>query len=169
MNLDETLYKGDEISFGLKKTKFGDKPLMIYPEACGIIALDYVNKSANVYVVEQFRLGANSTSLEIPAGKKKPQETKEQCAHRELEEEAGLQTKNLELLISYYPAIGISTEILHIFLATDLTLGTVNPDEDEEIEIKRVPLEKLIAMVENHEIKDSKTILSILLLQRKLK
>ena len=118
-------------------------------------------------MVEQFRLGANVRSLEIPAGKKKPKETKEQCAHRELEEEAGIKAQNLDLLISYYPAIGISTEILHVFLAKDLSRGNLNPDDDEDIVIEKVSLKKLFEMLDRQEIKDSKTILSLLLLKNK--
>ena len=167
MNLDDTFYQDEEIAFGLKQTEHGKKPLMIYPEACGIIALEYIDAEAHVYMVEQFRLGANVRSLEIPAGKKKPKETKEQCAHRELEEETGIRAQHLELLISYYPAIGISTEILHIFLAKGLSRGNLNPDDDEDIVIEKVSFKKLFEILNRQEIKDSKTILSLLLLKNK--
>jgi len=101
--------------------------------------------------------------FEIPAGRLETKETPKNCALRELAEETGYSVGSLEELISFYPSPGFSNEVIHIFLARDLTEGNAQPDEDEYLEVLKIPLEEALKMVDQGIIKDSKTIIGLLM------
>jgi ADP-ribose pyrophosphatase len=114
-----------------------------------------------VLLVRQYRAAAGRETLEIPAGKLDPGETPEEAIRRELFEETGYQAGKLTHLRSYYPSMGISDEIIHVFRADDLTpVGSLSGDETG-LEPVILSLEEVRKKIEGGEILDSKTIIAV--------
>ena len=99
---------------------------------------------------------------ELPAGTLEANEEPRACAARELEEETGYRAGTLTPLFSAYLAPGYSTELIHLFLATNLTDGTTHPDEDENVELVALPLAEAERRVLAGEMQDAKTIAGLL-------
>jgi ADP-ribose pyrophosphatase len=121
-----------------------------------------VDDAGSVLLVRQLRPAVNARVLELPAGLIDPGEQPIDCARRELAEETGYSAHHLEPLVSFYTSPGFSTELIHIFLATDLFEVAVAHDEEEEIEVLRLPLEEAIHQVMAREISDAKTVAGLL-------
>ena len=130
------------------------------PSVC-IVALDAAD---NVLLVSQFRLPAGKTLLEIPAGSTNADEDPADAARRELAEETGFRPRKLERLAAFYPAPGFLTEYLHLFLATDLEPQHLDADDDEAIELVRMPAAEAIARAARGEFDDGKTLVGLLAL-----
>lgn len=121
-----------------------------------------VDKEGYIYLVEQFRYPYRENILEIPAGKVEAGESAYDCALRELKEETGLEAKSLKDLGLIYPSPGYTDEPLHIFLATDFSVGQNRLDEHELLNVKKIALSEALKMIENNTLRDSKTVVSIL-------
>jgi ADP-ribose pyrophosphatase len=104
-----------------------------------VIIAPFLNKNT-VVMMRQFRPVLKKYIYELPAGTLDPDESTAACARRELLEETGFKTKKLTKLGSIYPVPGYSTEVIHIFKATQLTLTQAQPEEYEVIEI--IPMDK---------------------------
>ncbi len=128
--------------------------------AVGVVALD---DAGRLYMVKQYRHAPGEVLHEIPAGKLLPGEDPLDCAARELEEEVGAKASRWSPLCSFYTSPGFSDEVLHLYLAEDLTEGEPRPEEDEFLEVYRVDLEEALRMVWRGEVRDSKTIAGIAL------
>lgn len=117
-----------------------------------------------VALVRQYRHAARKYLLEIPAGSRRnSEELPEECAHRELEEELGVTAAKLELLAEFYPSPGFCAEKMWVYLATELSATQQNLDDDEFIDIVRIPFQEILTMIEKGEIEDAKTIIGITL------
>ena len=114
------------------------------------------------YMVRQFRYPFGKMILEAPAGKLEAGEDPLECAKRELSEETGYSAKELVDLGCCYTSPGFSTEVLHIYLALGLEAGKAHPDQDEFLNVERIPLSELCDMVMRNEIDDGKTAVAIL-------
>ncbi len=113
-------------------------------------------------LVRQYRHPVSKVLVEIPAGTLRSGEDAEECIKRELVEEIGYRPGKLEYLLTLYLAPGYSSEVAHIYLATDLMEVGVNPDEDEFIEVIRLPISEIPRLVSESKIKDAKTICGVL-------
>jgi len=122
-----------------------------------------VYADGTVVFVKQYRHPTRKYVLELPAGKLDPGERPAETAARELEEELGLVPGRLEQLSEFYTTPGFCAERLWVFLATDLRETALRQEEDEIIEIVRMPFERALAMVASGEIDDAKTIIGLLL------
>jgi len=164
----KVLYRDKEIAFTLVKTRFGDKPLLQYPHAAGILAMEQVrSKKKFLWLVEQYRLGSGAKSWEIPAGKKKNNETILACAKRELAEEAGFSARRWKKCMQYHPAISFSTEVLHLFAARGLSDTVAEHDDDEIFSNKKAfSHAELMRMMKAGKISDSKTLLALWLFEK---
>ena len=119
-----------------------------------------------VLFVKQFRYPYMEEILEIPAGKRDSlNEDPLECGKRELKEETGAAAKRFIPLGELYPTPGYCGEIIWMFAATDLDFGDQDPDDDEFLEVKKIPLTKAVEMILNGEIKDAKTQTAILKLK----
>ena len=114
-----------------------------------------------VVAVKQYRHAIGEVLLELPAGTLEPGERPEECALRELEEETGYTAGALEELGSFYASPGYTSEILFAFLASDLRPS--RRGREPWIEVVEIPLRSLLEMVKVGEIRDSKTISTIML------
>ncbi len=123
----------------------------------GGVAILPLEEDGRVILVEQFRYVIGKTLLEVPAGKLEPGEDPRPAALRELEEEVGVLPDKLEDLGYLYVSPGISTEVIHLYLATGLRPGTRHPDEDEFLAIHRIPFRTLLDQTMRGEITDAKT------------
>jgi 8-oxo-dGTP pyrophosphatase MutT (NUDIX family) len=143
-----------------------EREVVEHPGAVGIVAHD----ERFVYLVSQPREAIDSeASLEIPAGTRDVEgESELECAIRELREEVGLAAESWELLRTVHLSPGWANEQIAIFEATGLSEvdGGHQPDDDEELEVVRLPLGDLDRTLD--EIEDAKTLIGLLLLSRKL-
>jgi 8-oxo-dGTP pyrophosphatase MutT (NUDIX family) len=135
-----------------------DLDFVRHPGAAAVVAVD---GSGRVCLVRQYRHGVEDFLWEIPAGKLDPGEAPEACAVRELAEETGVQARRWTPLGQFLPAPGIFTEVIHLYLARDLTVGAPAPDADEELEIQWLPIEEAAGMVLRGEWSDGKTGLAL--------
>jgi len=124
-----------------------------------------IDEDGNVVMVRQYRKPAEETLLEVPAGGVEEGEVSEDAVLRELQEEIGYTADNLQHLSSFWVAPGWATEFMHAYLATGLRPSRLDADEDENIQVVRVPFEEALAMFKTGEIKDGKTIAAMLLAQ----
>jgi len=127
--------------------------------AAAMLAFDENNK---VILVKQHRY-PHGYVIEIPAGTLEKNEEPKKCACRELEEETGYRAKKMTPLISYYPSIGYNTEIIHCFVASGLKkIADLKLDDDEILSVVKIDLKKLVSMIKNGKIQDSKTICAVM-------
>ena len=127
--------------------------------AAAMLAIDENNK---VILVKQHRF-PHGYVIEIPAGTLEKREDPKKCAFREFEEETGYTAKKMTPLITYYPSIGYNTEAIHCFVASGLKkISDLKLDEDEILSVIKIDLKKIISMIKNGKIKDSKTICAVL-------
>jgi ADP-ribose pyrophosphatase len=128
----------------------------------GGVAVAALTKDGKMLMVKQFRKSAEAATLEAPAGKTERGETDLRAvAARELKEETGYTAGRLEYVTAFYTSIGYSTEKLHLYLATDLTPGETDFDENEAIENYAYTPDELLEMIASGEIADAKTIIAI--------
>jgi ADP-ribose pyrophosphatase len=135
-----------------------DLDLVRHPGAAAIVPID---ANGRVCLVRQYRHGVEEFLWEIPAGKLDGGEPPEQCAVRELAEETGIAAKRWTPLGLFIPAPGLFTEVIHLYLARDLQIGTPAPDVDEDLELQWLPLERAIEFVLRGEWSDGKTALGL--------
>jgi 8-oxo-dGTP pyrophosphatase MutT (NUDIX family) len=136
-----------------------DLDFVRHPGAAAIVAVD---GDERVCVVRQYRHGITDFLWEIPAGKLDSGEAPQLCAVRELAEETGVTAKRWTSLGLFLPAPGIFTEVIHLYLARDLEVGTPAPDADEELELQWLPMSDAMAKVQRGEWNDGKTALALL-------
>lgn len=125
----------------------------------GVLAVD---EQENILLVRQFRYPMGQSLLEIPAGKRAPGEDPLDCGIRELEEETGCISKDVRPLGCLYPTPAYCTEIIHLFLATNLTATAQRLDEDEFLTVERVPAHRVLEWVLEGKIPDAKTQIAVL-------
>ena len=124
-----------------------------------------IDDDGNVLLVRQFRKPTESSLLEAPAGGVESGEVSEETVLRELQEEVGYTAASLRHLASFWVAPGWATERMHAYLATGLTPSKLAADDDENIQVVRIPFDEALAMIRTGEIHDGKTIASLLLAQ----
>ncbi|MGI4789173.1 MAG: NUDIX domain-containing protein [Janthinobacterium lividum] len=135
----------------------------------GAVAMVPMLDKDTVILVRQYRRAAETSLLEIPAGTRDPDEDVEACARRELAEEINYAPGRMIKLFQSFMAPGYSTEVIHTFLALDLTPVEGHTDEDEFLEIIPTPFAEALHMIETGEIVDAKSISGLLYAERILK
>lgn len=131
-------------------------------EHVGGVGVLPIDENRMVTLVCQYRYPYETTTLEIPAGKMdQGPENAENCGRRELSEETGLVAGTMIPMGEIWPSPGFMDERLHLFCAKELTQGEVHPDEDEFVEIVRMPFDELCQRIASGEIHDAKTVAAI--------
>lgn len=108
-------------------------------------------------MVRQYRYPFSRALLEVPAGKLEPGEAPDDAVKRELSEETGAEAAEWTYLGEYYPTVAYSDEIIHLYLARTLTFHETHPDEDEFLNVERIPLETLVDEALSGNLPDGKT------------
>lgn len=141
----------------------GNEALREVVEHPGGVCVAALTDKRELLFVKQWRYPYSEVTLEIPAGKRdKMGEDPLECGKRELREETGAQAKRYIDLCPLYPSPGYVNEVIYCYAATDLTYGDTCPDEDEFLDVIKIPLEKAVEMVLSGEIKDAKTQIAVL-------
>lgn len=166
---DELIYKGKIIEVKkelliLPNNKQAIREFVHHSKAVAIIPI--INDE--IIFVKQYRTGTKDYMIELPAGLVEENEDPQQCAIRELQEEIGYEPTKLTYYGEYYLSPGFCDESIYLFLAEGLKYNPKKPDEDEFIEIIKLPLSKIKEFMKNnmssseHNTKlDAKTILGI--------
>ncbi|MGB9639922.1 MAG: NUDIX hydrolase [Anaerolineales bacterium] len=131
----------------------------------GAVVILPVDEDKNIWFVRQYRHPAGEHLLELPAGTLNPGEAPLDCAHREIREEIGMTAEQILPIGEFYDAPGYSTEYLYIYLATKLTSAPLPPDEDEIIDVVKIPIKQAYELALQGQLRDAKTLASLLLAQ----
>jgi len=130
-----------------------------HPGGAAAVAID---AEGRVCLLKQYRYVANGWLWELPAGKLEPNEPPLTTAQRELIEEAGVSARSWRSLGSYLSSPGIFTEVLHLFLATELEPAATAHERAEVIEVHWVPFAEACERALSGEIRDGKTAMGLL-------
>ena len=160
----EQIYNGKIIDVTREKVLLENKS-EAYREVVhhsGGVCILPINDKGEVLFVRQFRYPFKEVLLEIPAGKRENGEDPKECGLRELKEEVGAVSKDITFLGKLYPTVAYDTEVIYMYMAQNLSFGEQKLDEDEFLDIVKIPLDKAYKMVLNDEIPDAKTQIAIL-------
>ncbi|MGN0562271.1 MAG: NUDIX domain-containing protein [Candidatus Fimenecus sp.] len=158
------LYRGKIVNLRVDDAELpdGTTALREVVEHPGGVCVAALTDKEELLFVAQFRYPYMETVLELPAGKLEYGEDPFEAGKRELLEETGAAAKNYRDLGKLYPTPGYCGEIIHMYLAENLTFSEQHLDADEFLEVRRIPLEEAFQMVMRNEIRDSKTQVGIL-------
>lgn len=139
------------------------RDIIRHPGSAVMMAVD---PKKRILLVRQFRLPAQKSMWELPAGRLDPGEKALQAAKRELREETGYSARKWKKLAGYYPSPGYVSEKMSLFLATDLEEGEAQPMEDERIEKRWFKAAEIDKAIRDGKIIDGKTLIGFLLWKR---
>lgn len=165
------IYKGRVVhlvveNFALPDGRPASLELVRHPGASAVVPL---TDDDHVLLVHQYRHAAGGFIYEVPAGKLDANEAPEVCAGRELAEEAGVEAGTLHALGPILTTPGFSDEVIHLFLATELTPTAQNLDADEVLSVERVPFARAIEMCIEGTVRDAKSICALIRAENKLR
>ena len=143
----------------LPNGRITDLDIVHHPGASAVVPF---TDDGEVLLIRQYRHAAGGTILEVPAGKLDPGDTPESCAVRELEEEAGSLAGRLQKLGWIFTTPGFTDEVIHLFAAFELEAVPTRHEDDEVIEVVKMPLTDAIESVWRGELNDAKSALALL-------
>jgi 8-oxo-dGTP pyrophosphatase MutT (NUDIX family) len=129
-----------------------------HPGGAAVVALDTDDR---ICLLRQFRHAVGGWIWELPAGKIDNREPPLDTARRELEEEAGMAAASWRPLGDYLSSPGVFTEVVHLFLATQLTPLPARPEEHEVIEVHWLPFTDVLRMADSGELRDGKSLVGV--------
>lgn len=164
----QVIYDGQRVRLELHHLRDDDgnrltREVCAHPGA--VVVLPWLD-DRTIVLIRNRRHAVDEVLVELPAGTLEKGEMPMNCAGRELLEETGYLASRLRLLGSFYTSPGILSERMHAFAAYDLQKKTRAPDAGEEIEVVPVPFAEALEMVRSGEIRDGKTIATLLLYDR---
>lgn len=164
------IFKGRIISLQVDEVELpngqlSQREIVKHPGAVAIIPF---TADGRMVLVRQFRKALEKVIYEIPAGKLEKGESPEQCARRELEEETGYSSSDMNLVTSFYTSPGFANEYIYIFEAKHLTKGSFQPDHDEFVEVIEITPDEGKKLLEEKKIDDAKTVYALLYWQHVL-
>lgn len=163
------IFKGKRVNLVIDELKMPNGKIVEWELVThnGAAAIIPIDEEGNIILVRQYRNAADDYVLEIPAGGLEPGEDPKVCASRELEEETGYKANQVDFVIKFYSSIGITNEIISIYVAKELVKTQQNLDEDEYVTIEKYDFDTCIDMINNGLIVDNKTITALLAYQNK--
>ena len=145
------------------KTPDGGETKLEIIEHGGSVIIIPIDADGTLLFVRQYRHAAGIDLLELPAGTRDGDESYEDCAAREIREETGMEAGKLQKVGEFYLAPGYSTEFMVVYLATDLKHNPLEADDDEFLEVEKIPIGEAIQRAERGEIPDAKSVAALLL------
>jgi ADP-ribose pyrophosphatase len=141
-----------------------DLEIARHPGASAVVPFltDPEGDDPQILLLRQYRYAADGYIYEIPAGRLDPGETPAACAARELKEETGCTAKSIVPLITMLTTPGFTDELIHLFLATEISHGESAREEDEFADVVVMRLSEALELIQRGEIPDGKTALAIL-------
>ena len=166
----ERVFAGRRLGVRIEHIRLADgtettREIVDHPNVVVIVAVD---DDQNVLLVRQYRKAVERELLELPAGLIEGDDGLLESAQRELREETGFAAGALTALWSFYAGPGSYTECLFAFLGTALTHDPLDPDDDERIELVRLPFREAVRMARSGELHDAKTIASLLMAEHRV-
>jgi 8-oxo-dGTP pyrophosphatase MutT (NUDIX family) len=157
------VFKGRVLTLNLERVRLpngrvAELEIAHHPGGAAVVALD---AQGRVCLLRQFRHAAGGWLDELPAGKLDGGEPPIECARRELAEEAGMWAERWERLGEYRSSPGVLTEVIHLFLARDLSPVESAPEEHEVFEVRWLPFEEALSMAAGGEIHDGKSLVGL--------
>jgi len=134
-----------------------------------VLAVDDSGATPRVLLERQYRHAANDYLWELPAGRIDPGEEELEAAKRELIEETGYRAEHWRRILKFYASPGFMAETMSVFLASGLRRGKAEPEADEVIKKRLVPLPTAVSMVMKGTVQDGKTISSVLWLDHTIR
>jgi ADP-ribose pyrophosphatase len=134
----------------------------------GAVIVVPILSNGHVVLEKQFRYPLHQVFIELPAGKIDEGESVLVTGQRELFEETGYTAKHWHKLGYQHPCIGYSNEIIHMYLALELSAGKHQRDEDETLEVFDASFEDCLNMIQNGQITDGKTMIALLIAEKYL-
>ena len=156
----ESIYDGRIFSVRKDQVRLpnGAETFLDIIEHGGAVTILPIDSDGHVWFVRQYRHAAGIEMLELPAGGLEAGESPESCAQRETREEIGMKAGKLQKIGAFFLAPGYSTELLHIFLATELSPAPLERDVDEFLRVERIALTHVFEMIQAGEFVDAKTL-----------
>jgi ADP-ribose pyrophosphatase len=158
------VFKGRVLTLNLERVRLpngrvAELEIAHHPGGAAVVALD---AEGRICLLRQYRHAAGGWLEELPAGKLDGGEPPLDCARRELAEEAGMEAGRWDKLGEYLSSPGILTEVIHVFLARDLSPVDAVPEEHEVFEVQWLPLAEAVHRAATGEIRDGKSIVGLL-------
>ncbi len=163
------IHDGRVVHLSIDRVRFpdgseGELELVRHRGAAAVLpVLDAASEDdPELLLLRQYRYAAGGVIYEVPAGIVESGESWEDCARRELEEEAGVRAGRLVRLTTIHTTPGFTNEQIHLFAAFDLTRGLQRTDRDEFLEVAPIPLSGVLDLIRRGEMTDAKSIVSVL-------
>lgn len=160
----ETVYTGHLFNVNLDRIQMSDgviavRDTLLHP---GAVCMVPVTAEGKLLLVTQYRHAAGKRLLELPAGTLERGEEPLDAVSRELQEEVGHIPGRIEPIGGFFVAPGYTTEYIHLFVCSELSVSKLDGDEDEDIEVEERTKEEALAAIEAGEICDAKSVVGIL-------
>lgn len=157
----KTIFEGAIISLQIDTVELPNggeatREIVKHPGAVAVVAI----LNDRLLLVDQYRQAMGRAELEIPAGKLEKGEDPLEAARRELQEETGYTCNKIKLLHSFYTSPGFANEIIHLYVAEELTAGEMSPDDDEFLEIIEATYTEVEQYIAEGRICDAKTLMA---------
>ncbi|CAD2073655.1 ADP-ribose pyrophosphatase [Jeotgalicoccus coquinae] len=158
----EDIYDGKiidvkKLTVELPNGKEAYREVVYHKGAVAVIAVD----GESMYFVKQFRISTEEVLLEVPAGKIEIDEHPDETVKKELKEEIGGESDKIEKLYEFYVSPGFSNELIHLYEAADVSFSDSQLEDDEFLDIVKVPLTELKDRMHKGEFRDGKTLVAV--------
>lgn len=166
----EVIFRGRAFAVRLDEVAYapGKTMRMEIVEHTGAVTMVPMDEAGQIWFIRQYRHSVGEVLLELPAGTLHGAEDPAEGAQRELQEEIGMRAAEMTPLATFWLAPGYSTEKMHAYLATGLTPAPLPQDEDEQIEVAKLPVAEALAAAARGEIRDAKSLAALFAASRRL-
>jgi len=165
------VFKGRVLTLNLEQVRLpngrvAELEIAHHPGGAAVVALD---AESRVCLLRQFRHAAGGWLTELPAGKLDGGEPPLECAQRELAEEAGAVARRWDKLGEFFSSPGVLTEVIHLYLARELTATDAQPEEHEVFEARWIPLDEAVDLAASGRLQHAKSVIGLLWAREKLR
>lgn len=172
--MDESIrnvFQGRVLTLNLERVRLpngrvAELEIAHHPGGAAVVAVD---ADGRVCLLRQYRHAAGGWLTELPAGKLDGGEPPLECARRELAEEAGVIARRWDKLGEFFSSPGVLTEVIHLFLARELTATDARPEEHEVFEASWLPLDEAVALAAGGRLQDAKSLIGLLWARERLR